>query len=85
MLIPCLGRSDLGKKGIVGRDKNGSMDVVRGVMKGVGMRDWENGKGGEGGGTIVGSSGECIGLPICCERHIDVHYCHNSELTQIHE
>ena len=51
---------------IVGRDKKGSMDVVRGVMKGVGMRDMENGKGGEGRGTIVGSSGECIGLPICC-------------------
>ena len=30
------------------------------------MRDWENGEGGEGRGTIVGSSGECIGLPICC-------------------
>ena len=66
MLVPCLGCSDLGKKRIVGRDKNGSMDVVRGVMKGARMRDWENGEGGEGRGTIVGSSGECIGLPICC-------------------
>ena len=33
--VPRLGCSDLGKKGIVGRDKNGSSDVVRGVMKGV--------------------------------------------------
>ena len=61
-----MGRSDLGKEGIVGRDKNGSMDVVRGMMKGVGMRDRENGEGGEGGGTIVESSGECIDLPIGC-------------------
>ena len=66
MRIPRSGCSNLGKEGIVGGDQNGSSHVVRGVVEGVGMGNRKNGKGREGGGTIVGHSGEGIGLAVGC-------------------
>ena len=69
--VGCLGCCNLGQEGIVWGDQDGGGNEVRSMMKGMGGRSGENGKGGGGREMVVWSAGEGIWLSVGCALSVD--------------